>query len=64
VPFAVQPGLAGCLLPLAPHPAAEAGCTPCTGAFNSIPLTGLMIFPLPKHESNIQINPEGTWEKL
>jgi len=37
---------------------------PCTVAFNIIPLMGLMIFPLLKHESNIQITVEGTREKL
>lgn len=37
---------------------------PCTVAFNSIPLMGLMIFPLLEHESNIQIALEGTRKKL
>ena len=42
----------------------QASPPPCTVAFSIIPLMGLMIFPLLKHESNIQITLEGTRKKL
>lgn len=51
--------------PSLPDPAAAIRLhPPCTVAFSIIPLMGLMIFPLLKHESNIQITLEGTRKKL